>query len=246
VLSTSPFNHPQCPFIQMTNTDVTFLPHCNNMDLARLYVMILTSPPSLSPSRLWAGLGVRWPSQSHPVTQGLPVLESLPFNSLSVPGYKKLTSDITLLTTTASVPPAPHPPFKGLPLPKSFPPILLKSGRRSCCLTSLRLVPVLPDPNLPSCSKVQCRPPRQNANVNLLAKMPMSTPSPKCTAHEPLTPSLSRCPREGLTEKCPTLGILRLMYLLGFDSHSALPISARNTSIEPNLAHSATHRPNLS
>ena len=59
--------------------------------------MILSSPPSLRLSRPWAGLGVRWPSQSHPVTQGLPVLESLPFNSLSVPGYKKLTTDITLL-----------------------------------------------------------------------------------------------------------------------------------------------------
>ncbi len=31
----------------MTDTDVTFLPNYNNMDLARLYVMILTSPPSL-------------------------------------------------------------------------------------------------------------------------------------------------------------------------------------------------------
>jgi len=47
--------------------------------------MILTSPPSLTRSRLWGGLGVRWPPQSHPVIQGLPVLESLPFNSLSVP-----------------------------------------------------------------------------------------------------------------------------------------------------------------
>jgi hypothetical protein len=70
----------------MTDTDVTCLPKYNYMDPARLYVMILTSPPSLPRSRLWAGLSVRWPSQSHPVTQGLPVLESLPFNSLSVPG----------------------------------------------------------------------------------------------------------------------------------------------------------------
>jgi len=31
----------------MTDTDVTFLPNYNNMALARLYVMILTSPPSL-------------------------------------------------------------------------------------------------------------------------------------------------------------------------------------------------------
>jgi hypothetical protein len=80
----------------MTDTDVTFLPKYNTMDPARLYV-ILTSPPSLPRSRPWAGLGVRWPSQSHPVIQGLPVLESLPFNSISVDGYKKLTTDITLL-----------------------------------------------------------------------------------------------------------------------------------------------------
>ena len=73
----------------MTDIDVTFLPNYKNMDLARLYVMILTSPPSLTHSRFWSGLGVRCPSQSHPVIQGLPVLESLPFNSLSVPGYKK-------------------------------------------------------------------------------------------------------------------------------------------------------------
>ena len=51
-LSTSPFNHPQCPFTQMTDTDVTFLPNYHNMDPARLYVMILTSPPSLPRSRL--------------------------------------------------------------------------------------------------------------------------------------------------------------------------------------------------
>jgi hypothetical protein len=130
--------------------------------------MILSSPPSLPLCRLWAGLGVRWPSQSHPVIQGLPVLESLPFHSLSVPGYKKMTTDITLLPDynkldlahshasilpspppssrlsspsspvspflprlashfrqgrVVGVPPAPHPPIKGLPIPKSFPPI---------------------------------------------------------------------------------------------------------------------------
>jgi hypothetical protein len=52
----------------MTDTDVTFLPVYHNMDPSRLYVMILTSPPSLPLSRPWAGLGVLWPSQSHPVT----------------------------------------------------------------------------------------------------------------------------------------------------------------------------------
>ena len=81
----------------MTDTDATFLSKYHNMDPARLYVMILTSPPSLTLSRPWAGLGVMWPSQSHPVTQGLPVLESLPFNFISVLGYTNLTTDITLL-----------------------------------------------------------------------------------------------------------------------------------------------------
>jgi hypothetical protein len=81
----------------MTDTDVTFLPEYHNMDPARLYVMILTSPPSLPLSRPWAELGVLRPSQSDPVTQGLPVLESLPFKSISVPGYKNLTTDIKLL-----------------------------------------------------------------------------------------------------------------------------------------------------
>jgi hypothetical protein len=158
----------------MTDTDVTFLPNYNNMDLstdlARLYVTMLTSPPSLPCSRLLARLGVRWPSQSHPVIQRLPVLESLPVQLSQCPWIQnKFTTDITLPSTTtnwilpahtsrslprllpclashfrqgkvASAPPAPHPPIKGLPLPKSFPPILLKSGRSSCCLTSLRAV----------------------------------------------------------------------------------------------------------
>ncbi len=77
----------------MNDTDVTFLPEYHNMDPSRLYVMILTSPPSLPLSRPWAGLGVLRPSQSHPMTQGLSVLESLPFNSISVPGYTNLTTD---------------------------------------------------------------------------------------------------------------------------------------------------------
>jgi hypothetical protein len=97
-----------------------------------------------------------------------------------------------------------------------------------------------------SSPKCQCQSPRQNANVNLLAKMPTSVPSPKCTTHEPLTSSPSCSPRADLIQNRPTLGILRPMYLLGLDSHSALPISARNMSTELYLARSATHRPNLS
>ena len=86
----------------------------------------------------------------------------------------------------------------------------------------------------------QCQSPRQHANVNLLAKMPISIPSPECTTHEPLTPSPSCRPRADLIQNCPTLGILRPLYLLGLDSHSALPISARNKSTELYLARSAT------
>ncbi len=49
---------PSCPFIQMTDTDVTFRPKYHSMDPVRLYVMILTSPLSLSLSRPWSELGV--------------------------------------------------------------------------------------------------------------------------------------------------------------------------------------------
>jgi hypothetical protein len=94
--------------------------------------------------------------------------------------------------------------------------------------------------------KCQCQSPRQKASVHLLAKLPMSVPSPKCITHEPLTPSPSCGPRADLIQNCPTLGILRPMYLIGLDSQSTLPISVRNTSTELYLVRSATHRPNLS
>ena len=38
-------NHPQCPFIQMTDTEVTFLSCYNTVGHTRVYVMSLTSPP---------------------------------------------------------------------------------------------------------------------------------------------------------------------------------------------------------
>jgi hypothetical protein len=83
----------------------------------------------------------------------------------------------------------------------------------------------------------QCPPPRQTANASSFAKM-----------HHPRAPYpisvLSS--RADLIQNCPTLGILRPLYLLGLDSHSALPISARNASTELYLARSATHRPSLS
>ncbi len=106
----------------------------------------------------------------------------------------------------ASVPPAPHPPIRGMqPLrvanPKIIPTNPLKSGRSSCCPASLHLVPGLPDPNLPSRSKMsisspkcQCQPPRQTTNGNLFAKMHhpraphfFSISLPPCRPHSKLS-----------------------------------------------------------
>jgi hypothetical protein len=53
VLNTLPVNHPQCPFIQMTDTDVTFLSCYTIVGHTRMHVMTLTSPPSLPLSRPW-------------------------------------------------------------------------------------------------------------------------------------------------------------------------------------------------
>jgi hypothetical protein len=261
----------------MTDTDVTFPPIYNNMDLARLYVMILDSPPSLPLSRRWAGLGVLWPSlallnHTRDSRVASPRIITFLLSSLSIPGYKKMTNDITLLPDynrcnqfeigscllTRLDPYRPFSPFSPLTLDKVGSRVYLppRTPRLRVCQSqnpSHQSPPVGSSNNAypqdaisllaPKC---QCQSPRQNATVNLLAKLPMSIPSPKCTTDEPLTPSPSRCPRAGLTQKCPTLGILRPLYLLDFDSHSALPISARNTSIKPYLTRSATHRPNLS
>ena len=59
VLHPLPVNHPQCPFIQMTDTQVTFLSCYNTVGHTRMYVMTLTSPPSLPLSRPWSGLSRR-------------------------------------------------------------------------------------------------------------------------------------------------------------------------------------------
>ena len=62
LLNTLPVNHPQCPFIQMTDTDVTdvtFMSCYNIVGHTRMHVMTLTSPPSLPLSRPWAGLSMR-------------------------------------------------------------------------------------------------------------------------------------------------------------------------------------------
>jgi hypothetical protein len=112
---------PSVPFIQMTDTDVTFLLNYNCIDLARLYVMILTSPPSLPRSRLWAGFishsfltTTNWTLPAHTPRSLPPLLPCL------VSHFRQ--------DRVASVPPAPHPPIKGLPIPKSFPPIPSSRG----------------------------------------------------------------------------------------------------------------------
>jgi hypothetical protein len=80
----------------MTDTDVTFLPNYNNMDLARLYVMILI--PSVPASLQALGrVGCAMAFSITPLIQGLPVLESLPFQLSQCPWIQKLTTDITLL-----------------------------------------------------------------------------------------------------------------------------------------------------
>jgi hypothetical protein len=84
--------------------------------------MILTSPPSLSRSRLWSGLGVRvilishsfltttnWILPAHTPRSLPPLIPCLAFHLRQ--------------GRVASVLPAPHPPIKGLPIPKSSPPI---------------------------------------------------------------------------------------------------------------------------
>jgi hypothetical protein len=51
VLNALPVNYSQCPFIPMTDTDVTFLSCYNIVGHARMHVMTLTSLPSLLLSR---------------------------------------------------------------------------------------------------------------------------------------------------------------------------------------------------
>jgi hypothetical protein len=46
----APLHHPQCPFIQMTDTDVTLLHNYNNMGLARSHVTSSASTVTMSPA----------------------------------------------------------------------------------------------------------------------------------------------------------------------------------------------------
>ena len=90
-------NHPQCPIIQMTDTEVKFLSCYNTVGHTRVYVMALTSPPSLPLSRLWAELSVRRFMSSPLLIQGSSHLSVLPY-SLSV--FWKF-KNLTLIVTTS-------------------------------------------------------------------------------------------------------------------------------------------------
>ena len=91
VLHSLPVNHPQCPFIQMTDTNVTFLFSSNIVGHTHMYVMTLTSPPFLPLSRPWAGLSVRW--LVHPLLRIEDHQSSSPYLIFSVSSgaFKKLT-----------------------------------------------------------------------------------------------------------------------------------------------------------
>jgi hypothetical protein len=59
----------QCPFLQVIDTDITYLLNYIKLDLARLHAMILTSPPPLPHLKRLGMVGaVSVPSDSHPQT----------------------------------------------------------------------------------------------------------------------------------------------------------------------------------
>jgi hypothetical protein len=110
VLNTLPINRPQCPFIQMTDTNVTFLSCYNIVGRARMHVMTLTSPASLPLSRPWAGLNRRRLTQSHFLISGPPLLTTerlhLSFHHRILPVHT--LHDPCLLSTLISLPPLRH------------------------------------------------------------------------------------------------------------------------------------------
>jgi hypothetical protein len=88
-------NHPQCPYIQMPDTEVTFLSCYNTVGHARVYVMAITSPPSLPLSRLWAELSVRRFMSSPLLIQGSSLLLVLPYSLSVFWKFKNLTLSVT-------------------------------------------------------------------------------------------------------------------------------------------------------
>jgi hypothetical protein len=125
VLHPLPVNHPQCPFIQMTDTDVTFLSCYNTVGHTRMHVMTLTSSPTLPLSRPWSGLSMRRFMPSHLLIQGSSLLSFLPYSQRLLDACKKSTLSVSTclptitrilpghtshdpcLSTLISLPPAP-------------------------------------------------------------------------------------------------------------------------------------------
>ena len=127
-------NHPQCPFVQMTDTEVTFLSCYNTVGHARVYVMALTSPPSLPLSRLWAELSVRRFMSSPLLIPGSSLLAVLPYSLSVFWKFKNLTLSVTTSLPTLTGILSRHtsqdpcrlsilillPPLESLPDPKIF------------------------------------------------------------------------------------------------------------------------------
>ena len=83
------------PILQMTDTGITF-PSCyNTVGHARVYVMALTSPPSLPLSRLWAELSVRRFMSSPLLIQGSSRLSVVPKIVSASWKFKNLTLSVT-------------------------------------------------------------------------------------------------------------------------------------------------------
>ena len=95
VLHPLPVNHPQCPFIQMTDTNVTFLSCYNTVGHTRMYVITLDSPPSLPLSRPWAGLSMRRFMSSHLLIQRSSLLSVLTYSLSIFWKFKNLTLSVT-------------------------------------------------------------------------------------------------------------------------------------------------------
>jgi hypothetical protein len=85
----------------------------------------------------------------------------------------------------ASVPPAPHPPIKGLPIPKSFPPIPSSQVVVHVVPLHYILFQGCQTPTSRVAPKCQCQSPRKTNNVNLLAKIPVSISSHKSHGQSP-------------------------------------------------------------
>jgi len=99
----------------MTDTKVTFLSCYNTVGHTRMYVMTLTSPPSLPLSRPLAGLSMRRFMSSHLLIQGSSLLSVLPYSLSVFWKFKNLTLSVStslptitrILTVIGGIGPVP-------------------------------------------------------------------------------------------------------------------------------------------